>query len=156
MYTDGAAEPNPGAGGYAAVLIYGKHRREISGGFELSTNNRMEMMAVIAGLEALKEPCRVTVHSDSKYIVDALVQKWAFRWRNRDWWRTTKDRVANRDLWARLLIAYEKHEVVMTWVKGHAGIAENERCDVLAVAAVKSPKLLEDSGFKQPKEDRLL
>lgn len=149
IYTDGAAVPNPGAGGYGVVLRFGNHCKELSGGFRLTTNNRMELMAVIVGLEALKEPCKVTLHSDSQYIVNAVTSGAAFRWRANGWTinpgRTKPAK--NPDLWERLLAAYERHEVEMVWVKGHAGIDDNERCDALAMAACQGDDLPPDPGF---------
>lgn len=150
IYTDGAAVPNPGAGGYGVVLRFGNYCKELSGGFRLTTNNRMELMAVIVGLEALKEPCQVTLHSDSQYIVNAVTSRAAFRWRAHGW-TTNPGRTKpakNHDLWERLLAAYERHEVELVWVKGHAGIADNERCDALAMAACRRHDLPPDPGFK--------
>jgi ribonuclease HI len=149
IFTDGAAVPNPGAGGYGVVLQFGPHRRELSGGFRRTTNNRMELMAVIVGLEALKERCKVTLHSDSQYIVNAVTSGAALRWRKNDWKFNPAGmkRAKNPDLWERLLAAYEKHEVEMVWVKGHAGLADNERCDTLAMAACKLADLPADPGY---------
>jgi ribonuclease HI len=151
IYTDGAAVPNPGAGGYGVVLRFGNHRKELSGGFRLTTNNRMELMAVIVGLETLKEPCKVTLHSDSQYIVNAVTSGAAFRWRANGW-TTNPGRTKpakNPDLWERLLTAYERHEVEMVWVKGHAGIDDNERCDALVMAACQRDDLPLDPGFNR-------
>lgn len=150
IFTDGAAVPNPGAGGYGVVLRFGKHCRELSGGFLLTTNNRMELMAVIVGLEALKERCKVTLHSDSQYIVDSINSGAVFRWRKNDWTLNPKRTkpVKNVDLWERLLLGYEQHEVEMIWIKGHAGVEDNERCDVLAMAACKRGDLPPDPGFQ--------
>jgi ribonuclease HI len=147
IYTDGAAEPNPGPGGYGVVLMSGGHRKELSGGFRLTTNNRMELLAVIVGLESLKRPCAVTIYSDSKYVVDSVERGSVHRWRKNNWFRTKTDRAKNADLWERFLAAYEKHKVRFKWVKGHAGIVENERCDVLAVAAAQSAGSLIDDGY---------
>ena len=149
IYTDGAAVPNPGAGGYGVVLRFGQHKKELSGGFLRTTNNRMELMAVIIGLEALKERCKVTLHSDSQYIVNAVTSGSAFRWRDNGWGinPSGSKKVKNPDLWERLLAAYERHEVEMVWVKGHAGIDDNERCDVLAMEACKQSALQPDPGF---------
>lgn len=138
LFTDGACSGNPGPGGYGAILRFGKLEKELSGGEKNTTNNRMELMAVIAGLEALKEPCRVTVYSDSKYVVDAIQQGWAVRWRSKGWMRTNKDKALNPDLWGRLLDLLEQHEASFLWVKGHNGHPENERCDALAVAAIQT------------------
>lgn len=149
IFTDGAAVPNPGAGGYGVVLRFGAHHKELSGGFQRTTNNRMELMAVIVGLEALKERCKVTLHSDSQYIVNAITSGSAFRWR-KDGWKISPRRVKlakNPDLWERLLAAYDKHEVEMVWVKGHAGLADNERCDTLAMAACRLSDLAPDPGY---------
>lgn len=150
IYTDGACLGNPGPGGYGTVLLYGTHRQEISGGFRLTTNNRMEIMAVIAALEALKEPCRVTLYSDSQYVVNAMTQGWARRWRANSWKRNQREAAVNPDLWGRLLDLCDQHQVEFRWLRGHSGIAENERCDQLAVNAAKQPGLLEDTGYKSP------
>jgi ribonuclease HI len=150
IYTDGACLGNPGPGGYGAVLLYGPHRREISGGFRLTTNNRMEIMAVIAALEALKEPCRVTLHSDSQYVVNAMTQGWARRWRANGWKRNQREEAVNPDLWERLLDLCDQHQVEFQWLRGHSGIDENERCDQLAVDAARQPDLPEDTGYKSP------
>lgn len=149
IYTDGGAVPNPGRGGYGVVLRFGKHAKELSGGYSLTTNNRMELMAVTAGLEALKERCRVQLHSDSKYIVDAITTGSAFKWRDNDWSMKAagSKKAKNPDLWERLLTAYDRHEVEMIWVKGHAGVDDNERCDQLASAAMQQPDLPPDEGY---------
>jgi len=136
IYTDGACSGNPGPGGYGAVLIHKAHRKELSGGDPATTNNRMEMLAAIVALEALKEPCEVALYSDSKYLVDAIQKGWAIRWRQNNWMRNKKDPALNTDLWERLLQLLEKHTVNFNWVKGHAGNPENERCDELARAAI--------------------
>jgi ribonuclease HI len=153
LYTDGGCEPNPGAGGYGALLICGDQTRELSGGFKLTTNNRMEIFAAIAGLEALATPCQVTLVSDSRYVVDAMTLNWAKRWRANGWWRTKKDRAVNADLWERLLALCERHRVAFQWVKGHAGHAQNERCDVLAMLALKQPDLPADTGYEPRSEE---
>jgi ribonuclease HI len=149
IFTDGAAVPNPGVGGYGVVLRFGPHCRELSGGFQQTTNNRMELMAVIVGLEALKERCKVTLHSDSQYIVNAITSGAVFRWRKNGWKfnPTGTKPVKNPELWERLLTAYEKHEVEVVWVKGHAGTADNERCDALAMAACRRKDWPPDSGY---------
>ena len=131
LYTDGACRGNPGRGGYGAILVYGKHEREISGGERETTNNRMELMAAISGLEALKEPCIVNLYSDSKYIVDAFLEGWVESWRSHGWSRG-REELKNPDLWERLYALTEIHKVSFIWVKGHAGHAYNERCDKLA------------------------
>ena len=136
IYTDGACSGNPGPGGYGVVLLHKAHRKELSGGENQTTNNRMEMMAAIAGLAALKEPCNIELYSDSKYLVDAIREGWAIRWRQNNWMRNKKDPALNADLWERLLLLLEKHDVSFHWVKGHAGNPENERCDALARAAI--------------------
>jgi ribonuclease HI len=147
IYTDGACIGNPGPGGYGAVLLFGKHRKELSGGFRKTTNNRMEIYAVIAALEALKRPCDVTVYSDSQYVVNAMEKKWAERWRARNWMRTKQEKAVNPDLWARLLDLCDVHKVRFQWVRGHDGNRENERCDQLAVTAANRRLLPEDVGF---------
>jgi ribonuclease HI len=149
IYTDGACIGNPGPGGYGVVLIYGCHRKELSGGFRLTTNNRMEMMGAIIGLEALKDCCRVKLYSDSAYLVNAIEQGWAERWRANGWRRNKKERAVNSDLWARLLDVCEKHDVEFIWVKGHAGIAENERCDRLSFQAASQRGLPADDGYER-------
>jgi len=150
IYTDGGCEPNPGAGGYGVVLVHPKTRRrkEAHGGFRLTTNNRMEIYAAIRGLELLKHPCRVIIFSDSQYVVKAIMHGWAAGWRRKDWWRTNTERAINVDLWTRLLWLCEIHQVEFRWVKGHAGHAENERCDELSSAALRVPNLPADEGYE--------
>ncbi len=148
IYTDGACIGNPGPGGYGVVMLYGKHRKELSGGFRLTTNNRMELMAAIVGLRALKKKCAVTLYSDSQYVVDAIVKGWAKRWRSNGWKRNQKDKAVNPDLWQQLLDLCGQHEVVFEWVRGHAGNVENECCDKLAVKAAQQQNLPEDRGYK--------
>jgi len=143
IYTDGAARGNPGPGGFGTVLMSGTHRKEIAEGYKYTTNNRMELLAVIVGLEALKNPgCTVTVYSDSRYVVDAVEKKWVFGWEKKNY----KDK-KNPDLWQRFLVVYRKHKVNFVWVRGHNDNKENERCDELAVAASFSPNLKIDSGY---------
>ena len=137
IYTDGACSGNPGPGGYGAVLLHNAHRKELSGGDPATTNNRMEMLAAITALEALKEPCDVVLFSDSKYLVDAINKNWAVRWQSNNWMRNKKDPALNTDLWERLLLLLDKHSVSFNWVKGHAGNPENERCDALARVAIE-------------------
>ena len=137
IYTDGACRGNPGKGGWGAILIYGKNKKEMSGGERQTTNNRMELMAAISGLEALKEACKVTLYSDSKYLVDAFLEGWVESWRQHGW-RRGKDPLKNPDLWERLYALVEKHEVEFIWVKGHDGHVYNERCDQLATAYADS------------------
>ena len=147
IHTDGACLGNPGPGGYGVVLRYGEHSKELSGGFRLTTNNRMELLAVIKGLEALNQPSQVVLFSDSKYVVDAMAKGWAVKWRANGWQRNKRERAVNPDLWARLLELCAEHDVEFRWVKGHAGVADNERCDRLAVAAAKEHNLPEDPGY---------
>ena len=149
LYTDGACSGNPGPGGFGAVLQLGEHRNELSGGFRSTTNNRMELLAVIKGLEALKQSCEVTVYSDSRYIVDAVNKGWAVRWRANGWRRNKKDRAVNPDLWARLLDQLERHDVDFQWVKGHAGNLGNELADKLAVAASRRDDLAVDEEYEK-------
>ncbi len=134
VYTDGACSGNPGPGGWGAVLEYNGQRREMSGGERETTNNRMELTGVIEALRALKEPCDVTLVSDSKYVIDALTKGWARSWRARGWVKSDKKPALNSDLWAVLLELCERHTVHCQWIKGHAGHPENERCDAMAVA----------------------
>jgi ribonuclease HI len=144
MYTDGAAQGNPGRGGYGVVLKYKQHRKELSQGYRLTTNNRMELLAVIVGLEAIKEPgYEVTIYSDSRYVVDAVEKKWLWGWVKKGFAKTK-----NPDLWQRLLKVYTKHKVRFVWLKGHAGNPENERCDQLAVQAASGGGLLVDEGYE--------
>ncbi|AGL01539.1 ribonuclease HI [Desulfoscipio gibsoniae] len=138
IYTDGACSGNPGPGGYGTVLKYGIYEKELYGAYDNTTNNRMELMAVIKGLESLKEPCLVTVYSDSKYVVDAITKGWVTRWRAKGWMRNSKERAKNIDLWQRLLQLAEGHQIRWVWVKGHADNEYNNRCDRLAVDAIKN------------------
>ena len=152
IYTDGAASGNPGPGGYGIVLMSGKHRKELSQGYRKTTNNRMELLAVIVGLEALKvEKADVIIYSDSKYVVDAVEQGWIFSWEQA---RFKKKK--NPDLWIRFLKVYRKHSVKFFWVKGHDNNIENERCDKLAVEASKLPYLLVDEGYENESENKLI
>jgi ribonuclease HI len=148
IYTDGACTGNPGPGGYGVVMLYNQHRKELSGGFRLTTNNRMEMMAAIAALQALNQPCEVVLHSDSKYLVDAMSKGWALKWRANGWKRNRTESAKNPDLWQQLLDLCAHHQVDFRWVRGHAGNRENERCDQLAVAAAKLPDLPIDQGYE--------
>ena len=134
IFTDGACSGNPGPGGYGAILRFGEHEKELSGGEEHTINNRMELMAVITALEALKRPCRVCITTDSKYVVDGIEKGWAKSWRAKGWIKSDKKPAINPDLWGRLLDLIDRHEVEFRWVKGHAGHPENERCDELAVS----------------------
>ncbi|MCQ2158527.1 MAG: ribonuclease HI [Bacteroidales bacterium] len=143
LFTDGAASGNPGPGGYGVVLKCGEIRKELSGGFALTTNNRMELLAVIVGLEAIKwKNATVEVWSDSQYVVKALTEGWLEKWIAKDW-----KKVKNTDLWKRFVPLYRSHKVTFHWLKGHAGHPENERCDTLAVAAYMAPGLGTDSGY---------
>ncbi|MEN9975604.1 MAG: ribonuclease [Verrucomicrobiota bacterium] len=149
IHTDGACKGNPGPGGFGAVLVCGKHRKELSAGFRLTTNNRMELRAAIAALEVLSQPCEVDLHSDSKYLVQAISAKWLESWQRRNWLTADKKPVKNQDLWQSLIIAMKPHSIRWLWVKGHAGNAENERCDQLANLAIINQELLDDHGFTQ-------
>jgi ribonuclease HI len=152
IYTDGGCDPNPGPGGYGVVLLHPKKRAEASGGFRLTTNNRMEMYAAIKGLELLKQPCKVTLYSDSQYLVDAVMKGWAAKWKKNGWWLNNKEQAKNIDLWEKLLALCETHQVEFRWVKGHAGILENERCDHLSMAALRQPNLPADEGYENKPE----
>jgi len=144
IYTDGSSRGNPGPGGYGTVMKYKEHRKEMSQGYRKTTNNRMELLAVIIGLESLKvEKAKVKVYSDSKYVIDSVEKGWLWNWIKKDF-KGKK----NKDLWLRFANIYKKHYVTFQWVKGHAGIPENERCDQLAVEAAESSDLLVDDGFE--------
>lgn len=147
IYTDGACSGNPGAGGYGAILMYGSAKKELSAGYRLTTNNRMEVLAVIVALETLKEPCSVILYSDSRYVVDAIKKGWVTKWKASGWYRNKKEKASNVDLWERLLVQLERHKVQFRWVKGHADNPGNERCDELARAAIVSGVLLEDENY---------
>jgi ribonuclease HI len=152
LYTDGSALGNPGPGGYGVLLKSGAHRKELSEGYKLTTNNRMELLAVIVGLETLKNPgSSVTIYSDSKYVVDAVEKGWVFGWVKKGF-KGKK----NPDLWLRFLKVYPQHKVKFQWVKGHAGIPENERCDQLATLAAVKPNLLIDNGYEDLKNTNSL
>lgn len=147
IYSDGACLGNPGRGGYGTVLLFGDHRKELSAGFVRTTNNRMELLGAIVGLEALTRPCQVELWSDSQYLIHALTKGWLAGWQKRGWRTSNKEPVKNRDLWERLLCAVEGHKIRWQWVRGHTGNPENERCDELAVAAANGPHLVEDTGY---------
>lgn len=152
IYTDGASSGNPGPGGYGTVLISGKHRLEKSEGFRLTTNNRMELLAVITGLEALKNPgTKVTVYTDSRYVADAVEKGWVFQWESKGF-----KKKKNPDLWIRFLKVYRLHKVKFIWIKGHAENIENEHCDKLATEAARRPVLSEDEGYNPDAEDNNL
>jgi ribonuclease HI len=148
IYTDGACTGNPGPGGYGVILKYGTHRKELSAGYRKTTNNRMELMAVIAGLQALKDRCQVTLYSDSQYLVESLSQGWAKKWQENGWKRNKKKKAKNPDLWEILLHLFEQHEIDIKWVRGHAGEEENERADFLATNAIKKSKLSVDDYYE--------
>jgi ribonuclease HI len=149
-WTDGACSGNPGPGGYGVVLTWNGQRKELARGFRRTTNNRMEIRAVIAALEALSEPCEITIHSDSQYVVHAIEKGWARKWRADGWRRGPKlrERALNPDLWESLLALLAQHRVKLDWVRGHAGNAENERADELAVAALRGEVLAVDDGYE--------
>jgi ribonuclease HI len=148
IYTDGSCIKNPGIGGYGIVLKYKKHRKELSGGFRLTTNNRMEILAAIIGLRALKEKCRVKLYTDSQYLVNSIMKGWAKKWQQNNWKRNAKEPAKNPDLWEELLTLCNHHQVEFHWVRGHSGNRENERCDFLAFNATKQPNLSIDSGYE--------
>lgn len=149
IYSDGACLGNPGPGGYGTVLLFGDHRKELSAGFRRTTNNRMELLGAIVGLEALKRPCNVQLWSDSQYVVHALTKGWLESWQKRGWRTSQKEPVKNQDLWQRLLLAAQPHAIDWQWVRGHTGNVENERCDQLAMAAASGGDLLDDAGFRE-------
>ena len=148
IYTDGGCSPNPGPGGYGIVLIYGEQRRELSGGYRSTTNNRMELTAAIRGLQALKEPCDVTLFSDSQYVVNGITKGWARRWKSKGWIKSDKRPAENIDLWEDLLNLCETHTVRFEWIRDHNGHAENECCDRLAGDASRRQDLPIDSIYE--------
>lgn len=148
IYTDGACVGNPGPGGYGVVLLYGERRRELSGGYRKTTNNRMEILAAIVGLQSLKQKCRVTLYSDSQYLVKAIEEGWAKNWESNGWRRNKKEKALNVDLWRTLLELCRHHDVKFKWIRGHAGVVENERCDQLAVEAAQLPDLPVDEWYE--------
>ncbi len=151
IFTDGACSGNPGPGGYGALLQSGRHRKELSAGYRRTTNNRMELMAVIAALRVLNRACQVVLYSDSRYVVDAIEKGWARGWQSRGWVKSDKQRAQNADLWAEALELLARHQVRLVWVKGHAENEGNNRCDQLAVAAAQGSTLLIDEGFEATK-----
>lgn len=151
LYTDGGCLGNPGPGGYCAILSYNGKEKEIYGGFACTTNNRMELLACIEGLKALKYPCKVRLHSDSRYVVDGIAKGWAAKWRKNGWRRNKTDPAENVDLWQQLLDLCETHHIEWNWVKGHAGIEGNERCDRIAKAAAEMPDLPRDINYEAGK-----
>ncbi|MCD7932307.1 MAG: ribonuclease HI [Tannerellaceae bacterium] len=152
LFSDGGADPNPGKGGYGVILSYKGVRKEFCQGFKETTNNRMELLGVITGLEKLNRRAIVNVYTDSQYVVNGIEQGWAKKWKQNNWYRTKKEKAINRDLWERLLELLTKHEVHFHWVKGHNGHAENERCDALATQAINQEELLEDKGYQLQEE----
>jgi ribonuclease HI len=144
IYTDGGCLGNPGPGGYGVVLIHGTRRKELSGGFRLTTNNRMELTAAIAGLKALKRRCAVTLYTDSQYLANTVMKGWARRWQANGWKRNKSDKALNPDLWQELLDLCDRHEVIFIWIRAHAGTPENERCDTLSREAAGQPDLPPD------------
>ncbi|HDR90068.1 MAG TPA: ribonuclease HI [Bacteroidetes bacterium] len=151
IYTDGAASGNPGPGGYGIVLKAGRHRKELSGGYSHTTNNRMELLAVIKALEALKKPgSRVTIYTDSRYVADAVEKGWVFEWERKGF-----KKKKNPDLWKRFLEVYRNHRVEFVWIRGHADIPENERCDRLAVEASRRNDLEPDPGYRAEEDQGL-
>lgn len=157
VYTDGSCLGNPGPGGWGAVLIWGNKRKEASGGFRMTTNNRMEILAAIEALSLIKtnRKYNVTLHSDSRLLVNAFNQNWLEKWKTNGWMRNRKDKVLNADLWVKLLNVVSNHNVKFVWVEGHAGIPENERCDVLSKQAAQSAVLLVDEVYEKENELKL-
>jgi ribonuclease HI len=155
IYVDGACLGNPGPGGYGIILQYENTKREKSGGFKKTTNNRMEIMAAIVGLESLKEKCHVTLFSDSEYLVRAITAGWARRWKENGWKRNKKEKAVNPDLWEKLLKLCDAHEVEFKWVRGHNNHTENERCDHLATEAASKPDLPVDTGYESTPDTQL-
>ena len=161
IYTDGSSRGNPGPGGYGSVLLYTgpdgvTHKKELSCGYRQTTNNRMELMAAIVALEALRRPCEVELHSDSEYLVNAFNKHWIEGWQRRGWKNAQKQPVKNPDLWKRLIAAASAHDVAWVWVKGHAGAELNERCDELATTAADGNNLQVDEGFEAPQQGGML
>jgi ribonuclease HI len=153
LFSDGGAEPNPGKGGFGVMMTYKGHKKEFSQGYLLTTNNRMELMGVIFGLEKLKTKSNVNIYTDSRYVVDGITKGWAEKWKSKNWYRTKNEKAVNHDLWDRLLtLISTQHQVAFHWIKGHDGHFENERCDQIANEALNGNDLLEDSGYK-PKEE---
>lgn len=147
LFTDGGASPNPGKGGFGTILSFNGRQKEFYAGYELTTNNRMELMAVIFGLEKIKTKAKVQVFSDSKYVIDGIEKGWALKWKKNNWIRKKNAFALNKDLWKRLLEVVDKHEVTFNWVKGHAGHRENERCDYLANLGIHADAKVKDEGY---------
>lgn len=152
IYSDGACSGNPGPGGYGVVLLYKGQRKELSGGFRLTTNNRMEIMAVIVGLRALKTKCSATVITDSQLLINTMTKGWATRWKENGWKKRNKEKVLNKDLWTRLLQLCDYHKVRFLWTQAHAGDPENERCDKLAGEAAKQSGLPKDLDYEKSRQ----
>ncbi len=152
IYTDGACSGNPGKGGFGVILSYKGQFKEISKGYECTTNNRMELLAAIEGLSALKEPCKVKLWSDSKYLIDAVNKNWIESWQKKGWVNSKKEKVKNRELFERLIELMNIHEIEFCWVKGHDGNPQNERCDFLATSAAKGDNLSKDTEYLNSKE----
>lgn len=148
IYTDGSALGNPGPGGYGAILIHKKKRKEISGGFRLTTNNRMEILAIVESLTLLKKSCRVTIWSDSQYVVNAMTKGWIDGWQRKNWIKSDKKPVKNIDLWKRMIKVTQDHSIDFQWLRGHTGHEENERCDVLAKEGAQGENLPADEGYE--------
>jgi ribonuclease HI len=150
LYSDGGAEPNPGPGGFGVIMSYKGSKKEFSQGYRLTTNNRMELMGIIHGLERLKTKSIVNVYSDSRYVVDGIVKGWAKKWKSNNWFRNKTEKAVNSDLWERLLILISnQQEVKFNWIRGHVGHPENERCDELANIALNSEALIDDTGYEE-------
>lgn len=147
IYTDGACSGNPGKGGYGVILSYNGNTKELSAGYECTTNNRMELMAVITGLRSLKEPCEVDLYSDSKYFIDSVEKNWIGSWQKNGWRNSKKEPVKNRELFEEIIRLLSVHKVNLHWVKGHNGHEQNERCDYLATSAAKGDNLLTDKEY---------
>ena len=155
LYSDGGADPNPGKGGFGVILSYKGIRKEFFKGYKLTTNNRMELMGVIFGLEQLKTKSNVQVYTDSKYVIDGITKGWAKKWKDNNWQRTKDAKAMNYDLWDKLLYLISEHNVEFNWVKGHSGHIENERCDTLANKGINSNNLLEDVGYEPNHEGKI-
>ena len=153
LFSDGACSGNPGKGGYGTILKYGEIKKELCGGYRLTTNNRMEILGVLKGFEALKQPCNVVVTSDSKYVIDALSKGWVYGWKEKGWIKSDRKRALNVDLWEKLLKEIAIHNVTYNWIKGHAGHPENERCDYLAVDAYSKEDLMIDTEYEREKDN---
>ncbi len=149
IYSDGSCLNNPGRGGYGVILTYGGHVKEISQGYTLSTNNRMEMLGVIMGLRMLKEKCNVAIYTDSQYVINAIDKGWIYNWQKNGWKTANKKDVKNKDLWVEFYSEFKKHDIKFHWVKGHNGHPQNERCDELAKQAASGEDLIEDTGYDE-------